>query len=265
MAAKLNFLRRLPMQLGIAFLLLVIALLYYNLNLPPHVRGTVSLEAGETAVWPADNRLVLQIEETSGSVIAETILEDVQLPVDFKISYDAESIDQAAAYILAARVSDSQDETLFVGQENYQVATDNDSLNIDVILIAAVADTEASPLPDQAAEEAEDEPEWISGNVNLEIDGALPEDALLSIKLRQEGIEEEGQFLAEAVLQADAWPLAFRLPYDMDNIRQDLGYILDAQIKDSEDNVLFVSKGTYAVLTQGHPSSEIEIELTAAP
>ena len=251
---------------GIALLLLLIALLYYNFNLPPYVEGRVSLETGAQEL-PADNRLTLTIEELAGSKVAEIAFEDVQLPVDFKISYDAEDISQTSVYSLKASLSDSRDQVLFISRQDHRVITDGEDLEVEVVLTPVAEEIDASAGPDsqEAAEDgAETEPDWISGRVSFETAEPLPAGAVLSVKLRRADLEEEGQFLAETIVRADTSPLPFELAYDASNINDGLAYILEAVISDGQDSVLFASSSPQGVLTQGQPNADIEIELQPA-
>ncbi|MEO7913173.1 MAG: YbaY family lipoprotein [Roseiflexaceae bacterium] len=99
---------------------------------------------------------------------------------------------------------------------------------------------------------------------------ALPPSARVIIQLQDVSFADAAAtVLAEQTIDSDGKgpPFAFELAYDAAKIDSRFSYAVRAQIKDG-DTLLFATTERYAVLTQGNPSSGIQIvvhQVSAAP
>ena len=247
----------------IALLVFFLALIYYNFALATTIKGVVSLAANTKIELPAENELIIEIQavavqKPADALIAEKTLKNVQLPIEFRISYDGNRIDTQQDYIISAKILDADQKVLLVNNQSYSVITGNHSKRVNIQLIALNTE-KAEPIADENNLE---ETSQISGTVSFETPEALPEEAKLLIRLRNTSLEEaENNLFAEISIPIRTSPVEFELIYATQNIFQDNSYALDAQIIDIEENAFFVGEKTYNVLTDGHPSENIEIRL----
>ena len=259
-------LKQLPKLLlggGIALLVFFLALIYYNFALATTIAGVVSLAANTEIELPAENQLVIEVQEVGAQrpndgLIAEKTLKNVRLPVEFRISYDGNRIDTQKNYMIAAKILDEDQTVLLVNNQNYNVITNNHSRQVNIQLV-----TLNTPIEEPTADENNNSEATarISGTVSFETIATLPEDARLLIRLRNTSLETEDNLFAELSLPITTSPIEFELLYGTQNIFPDSNYALDAQIIDIEENALFVGEKSYNVLTGGHPSENIEIRL----
>ena len=241
---------------------LFLTLIYYNFALATTIAGVVSLAANTEIELPAENQLIIEIQAVAAqkpadALIAEKTLKNVQLPVEFRISYDGNRIDTQQDYIISAKILDADQRVLLVNNQNYNVITDNRPKRVNIQLDALNAAED--PIPD---EDNLEETSQISGTVSFETPEALPEEAKLLIRLRNTSLEAaENNLFAEISIPVRTSPIEFELIYATQNIFQDNSYALDAQIIDIEENAFLVGEKTYNVLTGGHPNENIEIRL----
>ena len=266
-ASSANTAKKVFAFLGLAFLGLLIALIYYNLNFAYTVRGNVILE-GDNGAIPPSSRLVVQLEDISGidSVpIAEQTVEDVRLPTAFKIKYDPNEIVPDGIYAVSAEIYDKDFNLVFRSEETYNVLT-NDHPNQIEIRLTEAQDTgglDLNPLFSDAGENGGgDSPAGvIAGNVTFDDALALPENASMTVRLHDNQREDaENNVVAETTQPVAISPASFELPYEADSIQAANTYGITVVVEDAEQNILFVGEAQN-VITNGNPT-QVDIELT---
>ncbi len=97
---------------------------------------------------------------------------------------------------------------------------------------------------------------------------ALPEDAIVKMRLVNASLADappemttEGE---QTIFNPGQAPIPFALRYNPANINENMLYSVSARIEDSAGNLLFISTTSNPVITQGNPSEDVEV-LVSAP
>ena len=104
----------------------------------------------------------------------------------------------------------------------------------------------------------------ITGSATYREDVALPDGAVLTVSLWDVSLLDAPSLLLESVEVTDPGepPYDFRIAYDPDDIEDDRRYSVDAEIRDRDGELLFVTDTAHDVLTYGGPS-HVEIVMVA--
>ena len=257
--------------LGFAFLIFLIALIYYNFNFAYTVQGSVVLKTADEAAVPPGSRLIVQLEDVSdqagGSLpIAEQTIEDVSLPADFKIRYDPGEITPDGTYAVSADVYDKDFNLVFDTETTYNVLTGGHPSRVEIQLIRVqVEDDPGGSESPAGGEETDGSPTGsVTGNVFFDDSQLPPGDSFLVLRLHDVSLGDiENNVIAETAQSATESPEVFELTYGLDSVRASNAYNVSALIRDSEENILFRSETAYDVITNGNPN-QIDIELVPA-
>jgi uncharacterized lipoprotein YbaY len=105
-------------------------------------------------------------------------------------------------------------------------------------------------------------PASVTGNVTYLQRIALPDDAVVTVQLQDVSLADApATVLGEQVIQTEGKqvPFAYSVPYDPQQIQDNHSYGMRATIADGAGNLLFTSTTAYPVITQGNPTSNVEI------
>ena len=254
--------------LGLAFLVLLAALIYYNFNFAYTVRGSVVLNATDEAPLPPGSRLIVQLEDISdpnaANLIAEQTIEDVQLPAGFKIKYDPVEVEDGKIYAVSADIYDKDYNLVFDNDAVYNVLTEGYPAQVEIQLTRAIPPTDpVDEAIDIETDEVEEEPATgtVTGNVTFDASQISLEDTFLVIRLHDSSFGDiENNIIAETTQSVTGSPESFEMPYSLDSVEAPNAYSVTVIIRDSEENILFRSEATHNVITNGNPT-QVEIEL----
>jgi putative lipoprotein len=102
----------------------------------------------------------------------------------------------------------------------------------------------------------------ITGEVTYRQRIALPEEAVVTVQLQDVSLMDvETKVLGEQVIETggDQVPFAYEVEYDEDEIIDNHTYSMSARITDGGGNLLFISDTANLVITNGNPTSDVEI------
>ena len=102
----------------------------------------------------------------------------------------------------------------------------------------------------------------VTGTVTYMVRSALPDDAVLTVQ-----IQDTSRADAPAVVMGESWyvtggaqvPLPFAVAYNPEFIQENLTYTLSVRITDGEDNLLFINDTSIPVITNGNPTTDVEV------
>ena len=258
--------------LGLAFLVFLTALLYYNLNFAYTIRGNVVLSETDEAVLPPGSRLIVQLEDVSdpnaARPIAEQTIEDVQLPAGFKIKYSPNEIESGKTYAVSADIYDKDYNLVFNNDLTYNVLAEGQSNQIEIQLVRTAAPNAQSfdeEIDAITGETSQASPTGtVTGNVIFDDSQALPADAFMLIRLYDTSLGDLGNnVISETTKPVTGSPETFELSYILNSVQEPNIYSLTVIIGDSEENILFRSNATHNVITNGNPA-QVDIELVPA-
>lgn len=102
----------------------------------------------------------------------------------------------------------------------------------------------------------------ITGDVTYFQRIALPEDAIATVQLQDVSrMDVSADVLGEQVIVTDGKqvPFPYDVEYDSNDIINNHTYSMSARITDSQGNLLFISDTVNPVITNGNPTSGVEI------
>jgi putative lipoprotein len=102
----------------------------------------------------------------------------------------------------------------------------------------------------------------ITGDVTYVQRIALPEDAVVTVQLQDVSLMDvAAQVLGEQVIETDGdqVPISYEVEYDEDEIIDNHTCSVSARITDGQGNLLFISDTANPVITNGNPTSDVEI------
>ena len=104
----------------------------------------------------------------------------------------------------------------------------------------------------------------VSGDVNYDWPGRTPADWKLIIELRDTTFQDAPSMLIERLSMEGLGqpPHNFQLAYNSRSVGESNAYSLQAEIRDGNNQLLFVNDTTYEVITRGNPR-RVSIELVA--
>ncbi len=107
----------------------------------------------------------------------------------------------------------------------------------------------------------------VSGTVTYMVRSALPNDAVLTVQIQE--LSAAGE---PAGVMGEIWyvtggaqvPLPFAVAYNPEFIQEDRTYALTARITDGAGNLLFASDSPVPVITNGNPTTDVEVMVAPA-
>ena len=108
----------------------------------------------------------------------------------------------------------------------------------------------------------EEEAPAVSGTVVYRERIALPDDAVVTVQLRDVSLMDvEAQLLGEEVIHPDGGqvPIPYKVPYDAEAIDERNSYSMSARIEDGSGKLLFISDTAIPVITRDNPTEGVEI------
>ena len=108
----------------------------------------------------------------------------------------------------------------------------------------------------------EEEAPAVSGTVVYRERIALPDDAVVTVQLRDVSLMDvEAPLLGEEVIHPDGGqvPIPYKVPYDAEAIDERNSYSMSARIEDGSGKLLFISDTATPVITRGSPTEDVEI------
>lgn len=250
------------MQANVAMSLRLSAVLSAGLILtacaapPPRLPGTLTgvVTYRERMALPPNAVVEVQLQDVSrADAPAQTIAEQVitpttQVPIPFELKYDPASIDPRNRYAVAARIT-ADDELLFINTTAYPVITGgNPTANVEVVV-----EQTGGAQPAQV-------PNAVTGVVTYRQRGALPLGATVEVKLLDASKQDAGAVTVgqQIITPTTQVPIPFEVEFDPAAIDPRNRYVLYVTISEG-DQLLYTTTSAYNVLTQGYPSSDIEV------
>jgi putative lipoprotein len=139
---------------------------------------------------------------------------------------------------------------------SYVVEDDQLFLNLPVDagnLVFEPADTENA---------AEASTAQVTGTVTYRPRIALPPDAVITVQIQDVSLADAtAEIIGEQVIQAEGRqvPFDYAVSYDPDEIQPNDRYSMSARIESGDGTLLFASDTNIPVITEGNPTSEVEI------
>ncbi len=107
----------------------------------------------------------------------------------------------------------------------------------------------------------------VSGTVTYLVRSALPDDAVLTVQIQDTSLAD-----ASATVMGESWyvtggaqvPLPFAVAYNPEFIQENRAYTLSARITDGQGNLLFINDTSIPVITNGSPTTDIEVVVVPA-
>ncbi|NKQ36434.1 MAG: META domain-containing protein [Chloroflexi bacterium] len=102
----------------------------------------------------------------------------------------------------------------------------------------------------------------VTGTVTYMVRSALPNDAVLTVQIQDTSLAD-----APATVMGESWyvtggaqvPLPFAVAYNPEFIQDNHTYTLSVRITDGDDNLLFINDTSIPVITNGNPTTDIEV------
>ena len=262
---------------------LLVLIAVYSFSGSPSVSG--SIEYGDGAALPQGSKLSIQLRDVSyadapSQLIAETIIVNPgPPPVDFKLDYDAEDIEEGNTYSLQVSIYDPDDQLLFANDTSYDLDNPKRSTRINLALVAVQRqsepiETETPPATDtnnQQPEEPETPPAeqqteilpenqppvtetqaTVTVNIHYDEDYKLPDAAELKVYLQNVGRADRPRnaVIAEKEITASGRPpVAVKLAYDPAHAPADSLYLISAGIYRSDGKQLMTNSTFGAEMT----------------
>jgi putative lipoprotein len=141
---------------------------------------------------------------------------------------------------------------------SYVVEEDQLFLNLPVDsgnLVFEPADTENTAAAEASTAQ-------VTGTVTYRPRIALPPDAVITVQIQDVSLADAtAEIIGEQVIQAEGRqvPFAYAVPYDPDEIQPNDRYSMSARIVSGDGMPLFASDTNIPVITEGNPTSEVEI------
>jgi putative lipoprotein len=107
----------------------------------------------------------------------------------------------------------------------------------------------------------------VTGTVTYRPRIALPPDAVITVQIQDVSLADAtAEIIGEQVIQAEGQqvPFAYAVSYDPDEIQPNDRYSMSARIEDGEGMLLFTSDTNIPVITEGNPTSAVEIVVQQA-
>ena len=101
----------------------------------------------------------------------------------------------------------------------------------------------------------------ISGMVTFLEAITVPDNATLIVQIQDTSLADApAQVIGEQVITMPGrFPIAFEVPYDLDDIIESHSYSMSARIIASDDSLLFINDTNIAVITRDNPTENVEI------
>ncbi len=102
----------------------------------------------------------------------------------------------------------------------------------------------------------------VTGTVTYRPRIALPPDAVITVQIQDVSLADvAAEIIGEQMIQADGQqvPFNYAVSYDPDEIQTNHRYSMSARIEDGEGMLLFASDTNIPVITEGTPTSAVEI------
>ncbi len=102
----------------------------------------------------------------------------------------------------------------------------------------------------------------VTGTITTADPQELPEDAIIQIQIQDTSLADaEAPVMGEQILEAAGaqFPIAYKVCYDPGDINDNLMYGMSVRITAPDGKLLFISDTNTPVITQGFPTSDVEI------
>jgi len=214
----------------------------------------------DQAMLPEGVMAKVQIIDQSANDSANAILGEetfqagTAFPVPYNVPYDPSAIDKTHSYGIQAQIIDSAGSMMFFNQNPQPVITqDNPSeqVNIPVEAVTAVDISAQNAL--LAA--------GVSGVVTYQVQFTLPGDASVIVQLADVSIQNApAQIIdVQTIANPGQIPIPFNITYDPAAIDPGHTYAVSARISDANGDLLFQSTTSTPVITQGNPTTELQV------
>lgn len=112
----------------------------------------------------------------------------------------------------------------------------------------------------EAAEEAEADAS-VTGDVTYLQRIALPDDAVVEVSIYNASLADASEIVGVQVIETAGAqvPIPFDVAYSSGDINENLLYSVSARIEDGAGNLLFISDTAVPVITNGNPTTDVEI------
>jgi uncharacterized lipoprotein YbaY len=171
-----------------------------------------------------------------------------QVPFPYELKYDPAQIDEKNTYAVRATIKDG-DQLLFTSTSHIPVITRGAPTSNVEIIVEPVASS--VPVPESA----------VTGTVTYLQRSALPPTAVIEVVLQDVSkMDAPAATISSQRIEANGKqvPFPYELKYDSAQIDAKNTYAVRATIKNG-DQLLFTSAQSYPVITNGAPTSGVEI------
>jgi putative lipoprotein len=225
------------------------------------VSGQVVLQQGVSP--PGDALVRVQIVDNSAAdpstgapvIMGElTISNPESFPVPYEVAYDPKAIDESHTYTAQADVMDIAGNLLFANNAIYPVITqDYPSTEVNIVVDSLMEAPIAAPDSPAAAS--------VSGSVIYREPFTMTADTVVFVQLAEvTAADAPVQVIDDRTIPNPGQiPVPFSLAYDPQAIDQARTYVVQARIADGAGRVLFQTRADYPVITQGHPSTGVDV------
>ena len=202
----------------------------------------------------------VQIVDQSASDPANAIVKEetfqagTTFPVPYNVPYDPNAIDKTHSYAIQAQIIDSAGALMFMNQSPQPIITqDNPSEQVDIPVEAVTAMDISAPSIQAAAE--------VIGVVTSLGQVTLPGDATVVVQLADVGAPDAPVQVVnlQTISNPGQLPVPFDVTYDPAVIDSGRNYAVSALIRDANGGLIYRSSTSIPVITQGNPTSGIQL------
>ena len=193
-------------------------------------------------------------DPTNAILGEETFQAGTSFPVPYNVPYDPKSIDRTHSYAIQAQIIDSAGSLMFMNQDPQPVITqDNPSEQVDI----PVEPFAALDIPAQSAQVGAE----VSGVVTSVGQVTLPGDAAVVVQLADiSAPDAPAQVInLQTISNPGQMPIPFNVAYDPAAIDPGRNYAVSALIRDANGGLIYQSPTSIPVITQGYPTSGIQL------
>lgn len=214
---------------------------------------------------PDDARVHIAIQNASlagappdVSVIGEQVINAPgQVPIAFATPYEATAVEENATYLLYARIEDAAGNLLFLNAQGVPVITHGSPTENVEVVVEQRGGTVPEQLPTPGGETA------VTGRAAFAEAVTLPAGSTARIMIQNASLADappEVALLAEQFIpNPGQFPIPFAVTYNQADVQEAAMYRLYVRIEDNEGNLLYLNTQGRPVITQGNPTTDIEV------
>jgi putative lipoprotein len=200
---------------------------------------------------------VSQVDAPAQTIGDQTINNPGQAPIPFNLAYDPSVVDPGRTYAVQARITDGTGTVFMQTTTQYPVITQGNPASGVHVVVEPVSGADQPPA-DQPSVVAS-----VTGTLTYREKVALPSTAIAYVRLFDVTLGNVPTALIgeQTIVNPGQVPIPFDVKYDSGRIDQNHVYAIKASIEDGSGNMLFVTTRNYLVITQGQPTTGVEVIL----